>query len=235
MRILFFITFFSLISVSAFAQSLAQLPNGATLLNISATENIEVDQDTLIANLRVEKQLSDPKELQQEINMMMKQAVEEAKKIEGLTITTEQYYVHQYQRDNKQLWQGNQGLSIKSQKADDVLELSGRLQDMGFLMNGLNYQLSPEKYEEIRESLLEGSIKKLMARAKRVGSAIDKPNVDLWELNVDAAPTPNYPQPVMMARGMAMESMGKSAMAPPVAEAGKSTVSMSVSAKMILK
>lgn len=212
----------------------AQLPAGATLLNISATERTEVDQDILVANMRVEKRLSDATELQQEINVMMKKATEEAKKFEGLEISTQQYYVHEYRTKTEKEWQGSQGLMIKSKQAEDILELVGRLQDMGFLMNGLNYQLSPEKHEEVRESLLETAIDKLMQRAKRVGTAIDKPNTDLWEINVDTAPSQGYPQPVMMRSNMAMaESM--SASAPPVAEAGKDQISMTVSAKIILK
>lgn len=238
MRILYFFLLFFILTPSI---SMAQggmsntLPPGGTLLNISATESVEVEQDMLVANLRVEKRLSDAKELQQEINMMMKQAVEEAKKFDGLDISTNQYYVHEYNTKTEKLWRGSQGLTIKSKEADDVLELSGRLQDLGFLMNGLNYQLSPEKHEEVRESLLETALDKLVARSKRVGSAIDKPNVDLWEVNVDAAPSPAYPQPMMMHSRAASMDMAESAMAAPVAQAGKNQISLTVSAKVILK
>ena len=237
MRILsLFTLFFILTPTLCFAQEAMSntLPPGGTLLNISATESVEVDQDLLVANLRVEKTLTDPKELQQEINMMMKQAIEEAKNIEGLDLSTNQYYVYEYNTKTEKLWRGNQGLTIKSKNADDVLELSGRLQDVGFLMNGLNYQLSPEKHEEVRESLLETALEKLITRSKRVGTAIDKPNVDLWEVNVDAAPSPIYPQPMMQTR-MASMDMAESAMAAPVAQAGKNQISLTVSAKVILK
>ncbi len=211
------------------------LPAGGTLLNISATESVEVEQDLLVANLRVEKRLADAKELQQEINLMMKQAIEEAKKFDDLDLATNRYYVHEYNTKTQKLWQGAQGITIKSKNAEDVLELSGRLQDQGFLMNGLNYQLSPEKHEEVRESLLETALEKLITRAKRVGSAIDKPNVDLWEVNVDAAPSRNYPQPMMATRMVSMDMAESSAMAAPVAQSGKDQISLSVSAKVILK
>ena len=236
MRILsLFTLLFILTPTLCFAQEAMSntLPPGGTVLNISATESVEVDQDLLVANLRVEKTLSDPKELQQEINMMMKQAIEEAKNIEGLDLSTNQYYVYEYNTKTEKLWRGNQGLTIKSKNADDVLELSGRLQDAGFLMNGLNYQLSPEKHEEVRESLLETALEKLITRSQRVGTAIDKPNVDLWEVNVDAAPSPIYPQPMMQTRMASMEM--DSAMAAPVAQAGKDQISLTVSAKVILK
>ncbi len=234
MRHLILFTFLLFSSHAVAAENGAALPAGATLLNISATETVEVEQDELVATLRVEKRLADSRELQQDINMMMKKATEEAKKFEGLDISTHQYYVHEYNTKTQKLWQGSQTLSIKSKNAEDVLELTGRLQDMGFVMNGLNYTLSREKHEEVRDSLLEAAIKKLSERARRVGSAIDKPNVDLWEVNVDAAPTNIYPQP-MMARGMMMGATAELASAAPVAQAGKNQISMTVSAKVILK
>ena len=124
----------------------------------------------------------------------------------------------------------------QSKNAEDVLELTGRLQDQGFLMNGLNYTLSQEKHEEVREGLLESAITKLTERAKRVGTAIDKPNVDLWEVNVDAAPSmPIRAQPMMARSMMAMDGMAEVASAAPVAQAGKNNISMTVSAKVILK
>ena len=235
MRFLLLFILFSSFAMPVYATKIATMPAGGTLLNISATERVDVEQDMLVANLRIEKRLADSKELQQEINILMKEAIEESKKFEDLDISTNQYYVHEYRTKTQKLWQGSQSLTIKSKNGDDVLELAGRLQDKGFLMNGLNYQLSPEKYEEVRDGLLETALKKLMARAKRVGSTIDKPEVDLWEVNVDAAPSPIYPQPMMMGRAMAMDTMETAALAAPVAQAGKNQISMTVSAKVILK
>ncbi|MCB9973308.1 MAG: SIMPL domain-containing protein [Rhodospirillales bacterium] len=212
------------------------LPAGATLLNISATERIEVAQDQLVANIRIEKTMADSRELQQDINRLIKQALEIVKDFKTVEVSTDQYYVYEYNTKTQNLWRGTQGLTLKGKDADDILEVSGKLQDLGFLMNGLGYQLSSEKYEEVRDGLLELSLKKLMARAKRVGITIDKPDVDLWEVNVDAAPSPIYPQPVMMRTMMADSGMAeKSFAAPPVAEAGKNEISMTVSAKVLLK
>ena len=44
---------------------------------------------------------------------MMKKAIEEAKKFEGLDISTQQYYVHEYHTKTQKLWQASQTLSIK--------------------------------------------------------------------------------------------------------------------------
>ena len=229
----------------AMAQDVVTLPEGQTALNISATETVEAEQDMLVASLRIQMEDKDAKTIQDTINKAMAKAVTEAKKYKGLKIETGQYYVHpdyRYEQnretgENKQIldkWRGSQTLTIKSLNADDVLKVTGNIQDMGFVMNSLEYQLSPKKYEEIRDGLMETTIKSLNERAKRVATALGKANVDLVEINVDAQPM--MPQPVY-ARGAKMEMMAMSAdaMSAPVAEAGETSVSMTISARAIIK
>lgn len=225
-------------------RAVVELPNGHTALNISATERIEVEQDLLVASLRIQEEAKDAKEVQKTINEAMKKAVDLLKKYPDLKIETGQYYVHpdyRYlkrpnQSDQRVIdkWRGSQTVTIKSKKADAVLEVTGKLQEMGFLTNGLNYQLSPEKYDEVRDNLMESTIKALTERAQRVAKALGKSKVDLVEINVDASR--NAP-PVMYARSAKMEMAMASdaAMPTPVAEAGESTVSMTISAQAIIK
>ena len=225
--------------------NMVMLPDGHTALNISATENVEVEQDLLVASLRIQKEAKNSKEIQDYINKSMKAALEKIKAVASVKVETGQYYVHPDYRyirkdngENEQVldkWRGSQTVTIKGKTAEDILNLAGELQDMDFMMNGLNYQLSPEKYEEIRDGLMEVTIKKLNERAKRVGKALGKENVDLVEINVDAMD--NTPRPMMYARAeMSMASdSGMQKMAAPVAEAGESTVSMSISARAIIR
>lgn len=222
-----------------------ELPDGHTALNISATENVEVEQDLLIASLRIQHEAKNSKEVQDYINKKMKAALDEIKKVSSVKVETGQYYVHPDYRyirtkdgENEQVldqWRGAQTVTIKGKEAEDVLKLAGQLQEMDFMMNGLDYQLSPEKYEEIRDGLMEVTIKKLNERAKRVGKALGKDNVDLVEINVDAFN--NQPRPVMYARAAKMEMMSadSAGMAAPVAESGETTVSMTISARAIIK
>ena len=223
-----------------------ELPSGQTALNISATERLEVAQDLLVASLRIQDEAKQAKQVQETINKAMKEAVAEIKKYSSIKVQTGQYYVNPDYRyinrpdeNNKRIldkWRGSQTIIIKSKKSDEILEVTGKLQDMGFVMNSLSYQLSPEKYDEVRDNLMETTIKALMARAKRVAKALGKDNVDLVEINIDAS-RQNMP-PVAYARGAQMEMMAVSAdkaMAAPVAEAGESMVSMTINAQAIIK
>ena len=232
-------------SMPAMAQDVVQLPDGHTALNISATERVEVDEDLLVGSMRIQIEAKDAKKVQQDINQAMTKAVALAKAYPSLKVETGQYYVHPDYRyirkddgNNEQIldkWRGSQTLTIQSEVAEDVLTVTGKIQDMGFMMNSLQYQLSPKKYEETRDALMEKTVAALKARAERVAKALGKSSVDIVEINVDAAPM--YPQPIY-ARGAKMEMMAMSAdaaMPAPVAEAGQTDVSMTINARAIIK
>lgn len=227
--------------------NVVQLPEGHTALNISATEKVDVEQDLLVGSLRIQHEAASSKEVQQHINEVMKKAVNAIKRVTSVEVETGQYYVHPDYRyipnpkdgSNEQVldkWRGSQTVTIKGKVADDILKLSGELQDMGFMMNSLQYTLSPEKYDEVRDGLMETTIEALNNRAKRVGKALGKANVDLVEINIDA--NGGYHPPVMYARGAKMEMMAMAAdmeMSAPVAEASETTVSMTINARAIIK
>jgi predicted secreted protein len=241
-----FVVSFFIFNTAAIAeeQSILSLSESRqTLLNLSATETTEVKQDVLVANLRIEKEGRDPAELQNTVNEMMKKAISMAKEIEAIDVETEQYYVHarhtdrgpvhdqedMKRREKSKIWRASQGFRLKSLKPEPLLELAGELQSEGFLMGGLHYQLSSEKREQIRDSLIEGALEKIQARAKRVGLAINKKTMSLVEINVDTGQNMMV-QPMM--RGMAMaESAQASA---PVAQPGKNEISLNVTAKVLL-
>ena len=234
-----------IIGMPVMAQDVVGLPDGHTALNISATEKVEVDQDVLIATLRIEHEAKSSKEVQAYINEHMKKALTAIKAKPSVKVETGGYYVRPDYRyiDNKDgenrrvldKWRGSQTVTIKSEESEDVLKLAGELQDMHFLMNGLNYQLSSKKYDEVRDGLMETTVEALMKRAKRVAKALGKTNVDLVEINVDAGG--GYrPQPVYArAAKMEMMSADSGGMQAPSAESGETTVTMTVNARAIIK
>lgn len=236
----------SLLSMPAMAQeSVVQLPDGHTALNISATERVEVDQDTLQASLRIQKEMESAVELQNWINTAMEKALELANQYPEIKVETGQYYVHpDYRRVKNQQtgetsqeisqWRGSQTVIFKSTEPENILKLTGEIQEMGFVMNSLGYHLSQDKYEETRDSLMEATITKLRERAERVAKALGKESVDIVEINVDSQP--NMPRPVYArADMMEMSAMSIGAKQAPSAEAGTSDVSMTISARAIIK
>ncbi|GJL84282.1 MAG: hypothetical protein DHS20C02_00570 [Micavibrio sp.] len=217
-------------------KTLLDIPEGATLVSLSATERVEVEQDLLTANLRYEAENTSAKELQDEINKIMQKAVDEAKKVKSVKVSTQQYYVHEYRRDKHapRVWRGNQGLQIKGKTADELLELAGELQEMGLKMNGLSYSVSPDLMEETRENLLEETLIKLKSKAERTAKALGKSKADLLQVNVDMGGG-HYAQPQMMRTMAHAEMAMDSKMAAPVAAPGQSNITLTVSAQALLK
>ena len=228
-------------------KTILDIPAGQTIINLSANERVEVQQDLLVASLRFESENVSPKALQDEINKIMTKALDLAKTYKDVKVETDQYYVYPYdpeppkplkdgEKPSKSIrtWRGSQGLTIKSTTANQVLELTGALQEMGLSMNGLNYTISPALIEKTQDSLMEIALAKLQAKAERTAKALGKSKADLVEVNVDVGGN-YYPQPMMM-RAMAMDAgavMEKAA--PPVAAPGQSDINLTVSARAVLK
>ena len=243
MRILLIFAF--LLTVPTLAQAqykdpVFELEKSDSLLHISATERREVDQDLLIATLRIEVEDRSNKVVQNDVNKAMKAALDLAKGYKDVKAITRGYNVHQYDRNgNKRdrardmIWKGSQSVQLKSKNADDLLELAGKIQGAGFLMSGLSYTLSPEVAAQVQDEMLEAALKKLSARANRAAKALGKKTAELKEINTQGNYNPVQP---VYHRGAKMEMMAMSAdMAAPVASPVETTITMNVNAKALLR
>ncbi len=220
-------------------------PPGTTILNLSATETRKVPQDLLVASLRIEADGNDLVAVQTIVNKAMTEALAIARKDTDLKVTTGGYSVYPYDPtppsptpvpDDKKLpqrWRAQQTLEIQSLKPDSVLNIAGELQGKGFAMNNLGYTLSPEKYESVQDDLMVKALAKLDAKAALAAKTLKKENYEM--LNVDLSPSgPVYPMYARAEMAMDAGAMVKSAPAPVVA-AGETDVSLTVSARALIK
>jgi predicted secreted protein len=215
------------------------LEQNESLLHISATEQRQVDQDLLIASLRIEVESADNKKVQNDVNTAMTKALEMAKKYPDVKAITRGYNVYQYDKNAGKkdrpalvVWKGQQSVELKSKNAEKLLELAGKIQEAGFVMGGLNYTLSPEVAAQVQDEMLEAALEKLQNRAQRAAKSLGKSKAELKEINTEGG---GYmPQPVYArAEMMSMDAGAK--MAAPVASPGETTLSMTVNARAILK
>lgn len=238
MRLIPILAFLSFVPFTLHAQDMPNIltmPSGEALLHISATEQQDVAQDLLISNLRYETQNNESAQVQNEINTAMKDALSMAETFKSVKVETRQYNIHKttIPRTKEQVWRGSQGLTIKSTDAESVLNLTGKLQEHGFIASNLSYAISPKRAADIKDNMMEAALVKLQARAQRAAKALGKTTAELVEVNVQGG---HVPSPVSMYRGVHMEMASmKSDMAPPVASPGETTLSLSVSAKAVLK
>lgn len=208
---------------------------GQLLLNLSATEQREVPQDTLNASLQYAAQGRDRTALQNEVNTAMRRALEILEGTSGIEYSTTRYqvYVVDAGRPSRTdvenpVWRAQQEVSLKSLDSDALLEAMGKLQAAGLVVTSQYYSLSPERYEEVAAGLMQDALKKLQARADEAASGLGKGKAELIEVSLDGSP--NF---AFRERGAVMMAMDAS-VAPPVAVPGETTVSMTVSARALL-
>ncbi len=219
-------------------------PEGHTLVNLSATESKNLKQDLLVSTLRMEVSNKDNKIVQKNINETMTKAVALAKKYDTLKVETGSYSLYENHepivdektgevKGTKKEWRGSQEITIKSVDSETILKVTGELQDLGLVMNNLQYTLAPETFEKEKDALLIVALKKLDNKAAVVAKALGKSGYELADVTVDQAPQP----PILYARSAMKMEMAADAggMAPPVASAGESTVSLTVNARVLLK
>lgn len=236
------------LSTPAFAQTQNFTINpGETVITLSATEQVELKQDTLNGSLRIEEDGKSAREIQDKINTAMKKAVEIAKENKDVKVSTGQYSVYTYDPNpqspkplsaaeikKRQLWRGSQTIDISGKNQDAILEVVGKIQELGFAMNGLNYSLSTEQQESYRDTLMTQALKTLQKRAEVAAKALGRSSFDIMEVTIDGGYMP--PMPVMMrAAKMDMAAGASESMATPVAEAGNQNISLTVNARILLR
>lgn len=208
-------------------------PAGHTLVNLSASERMTLPQDLLSASLRIEARGAEPRKVQDDINKAMAKALALAKAAPTVKTSTGGYQVYEQRLErNVRVWQGQQTVQLESKDSAALLELAGKLQGAGFAVSGLNWSLSPERAESVRDELMVKALGNLKAKAALVARTLGKSGYELTDVNLDGAP-----QPVPMYRAVRMEMAmaADGAVAPPVAKAGETEVSVGVSARALLK
>lgn len=242
MRLFLVLSFLLVMPFTAHAQykdAVFELEESDSLLHISATETREVDQDLLIATLRIEVEDESNKVVQNKINIAMKAALDSAKSYKDVKAITRGYNVYQYDvnrghkdRASRMVWKGSQTVQLKSKNTEDLLELAGKIQGAGFVMGALSYTLSPEVAAQVQDEMLEAALTKLKSRAQRAAKALGKSKAELKEINTQG--NSNAVRPVY-ARAEMMTMSAKSDMAAPVASPGETTITMNVTAKALLR
>lgn len=216
------------------------------VITLSASDQKQVEQDLLAASLRIEMDDKDARKVQDKINKAMKDAVDVAKAEPTLKVSTGNYYVYSYdpnlsptplslaEQKKRMVWKGSQTIDIQSKDSQKLLDVVGKIQDVGFAMNGLNYMLSPELAEAQKDELLVGALEKIQKKAGLIAKTLGKSGFDIIEVNIDGSYMPQ-PQPVMMKAMRAEMAAVSDGMSAPVAAPSETEVGLSVSARVMLK
>jgi len=118
---------------------------------------------------------------------------------------------------------------VISKDFDSVLKLSGDLQGNGLLMSGLRFFLAPETLRAAQSELTAEALTGLRERAGEIAADLGMTVAQYKQITVgNAAESFEGPRPMMM-RAAAITPV-----APPEAQVGESTISLSVQADVVM-
>ena len=135
----------------------AQPAELTTMLHLSASATVKVAPDQLVAYLDGVTTAATPADAQHMINAMMAQANATAAGVPSVTASFRDYSVG-YADEKKTRWTTAQTLELRSAEADTLLELIGRLQGAGLVLDGLEWRVSPPRADQARRSASETAL-----------------------------------------------------------------------------
>ena len=217
----------SLILVLGTVAPAAAADDGATLLEITAHAESEVENDLMIIHLKAERRETEVAKATEAVNRLMRDGLERARLVpsietRSLGYSTSPVYDRDRSRTEPVAWQVEQGLELKGRDFDRLTALAAELQDLGLAITQIQFSISPETRAAQQQDLMLEAIRSWQRTAQEMGAAIGASHLFPKELRLadDGFPMPR-PMPVMRA----MEE----AAAAPALEAGRSTLRVTVS------
>lgn len=213
--------------------ALDALADGQLILNLNATEQTSVDQDTLNVFMQYTSQGRDTVALQDEVNRMLREARDILDDTDNINFSIQQYSVYPIDSVNTSnpMWRAQQGIQMTSMNSEALLVVTARLQDAGLTMSNMNYSLSSERYEAVSDSLMATALAKLQARAEEAARLLGKSKAELIEINLNGSQ--DFGAPMFGVAEMRISAAADS-MSVPVAEPGLARVTFTVNARALL-
>lgn len=215
----------------AFAQA-AENPQG--VVQLSAQGSVEVQQDLLTINLAATRDGPDGAAVQTQLKAALEQALAEARKSAQpgqLEVRTGNFSLYpRHGRDGKIMgWQGTAEMVLEGRDFARIGAVAGRIQTM--TLSGVSFGLSREQRASVESQAQAAAIERFKARAAEIARGFGYAGYTLREVSVMSNDQGFMPR-VRMAMA---DSRALSAEAPVPVEAGKSTVSVTVSGSVQLK
>ncbi len=187
-------------------------------INLSVSATAEIENDTLVAQLYVQKEGRDASQLTKQTNQDIDWAIQQAKQIPGITVQTLDYHTSPtYRKQSQDGWRVRQSLRLTSQDALVMSQLVGTLQQR-LMVDHIGYKISQKKRDEAENRLITQAISAFKTRAKLISTAWEQPSYRLVSMNVNTSG--RTVQPMFKQRAMMMSEASSA----PALERGKQTV-----------
>lgn len=199
--------------------------DGATRLSVTGSGSVDAAPDRVTATLLVQNEAAKAVDAQAKTNDAAHNAVAKAEKISGVTVLTDSYDVSENRKDNKpSSWTARQTIQIRARDASALLDLVGKLQASGLLLEGVSWSLSPEHQKELYRQAEKKAVDDLRSRSSEIADDLG--------LKVSSIASISVGEPLTV-RPVAF--MARAAMAAPTMRSEDQTVSATIRATVILK
>ncbi|MCE2908820.1 MAG: SIMPL domain-containing protein [Burkholderiaceae bacterium] len=221
---------------AARAQAPGLPPPPQNVVSLSATASAQVPQDWLTVVLATTREGADPAALQAQLKQALDAALSEARRAaagrepQALEVQTGGFSLSpRYGRDGRMSgWSGRAELVLQGRDTAAIAQLAGRIQTLSVASTG--FSLSREGREKVESQVVAEAIARFRTRADEVGRAFGFGSWSLREVNVQT----DSPMVPPMARMRVAAAMAPPADEPLPVEAGKATVSVTVSGSIAL-
>ena len=221
---------------AAASSALAQSPPYAppqNVLQLSATGTVEVQQDLLSLSLTTTREGPDAAAVQGQLKTALDTALTEARKAAQpgqLDVRTGNFGIYpRYSQGGKiSGWQGTAELVLEGRDFPRITQTGGRIQTM--TVGGVSFGLSREQRAKVEGDAQSIAIERFKAKAAELAKGFGFSGYSLREVAVNTNDQ-GFPRPLrMQVSGVAAPEA-----APLPVEAGKSTVTVTVSGTVQLK
>lgn len=210
------------------------LPVPQNVIQLSASATVEVAQDLLSMSLNTTREGADAAQVQAQLKQALDAALAVARAAAQpgqLDVRTGNFSLYpRYGRDGKFVaWQGSAELILEGRDFARISATAGRIQTL--TMGNVSFGLSREQRAKVESDVQAQAIEGFKARATDIARGFGFAGYTLREVSVNANDQPPMPRPRMMA----MEAKAASADAAVPVEAGKTSVTVTVSGAVQLK
>ncbi len=206
-----------------------------TILHLDQTAERTAPRDELTVELRAEATGADPGRVQAEVNRRMAAALAEVKAVAAVKPASGNYQTYQITptgpdgKPQPAQWHAMQDLMLTSRDFAAALDLTGRLQAGGLAVGGMRFDIARETLQAAQRTLTDEALNALTERTSQIAATLRLKVARIENLRVGNVSRPGGgPRPMMMARAAG------GAAPPPAAEAGDTTISLTVSADIAL-
>ena len=194
------------------------------LVSFSVDANADIDNDTMVAILYIQREGTQPKTLADEVNQTVNWGIQLAKAVPEVSVQTQTYNTNPvYKNGNLRGWRVDQSIRLESRDSTKLGELVGALQEK-LAVRSLGYEVSAEARRKANEGLVSDAITRFSERADLIRRQLGRSSYRLVRMDINTS-RGQPPRPMM--RSMAMEADVARVAAPQI-EAGTKEISVHI-------